>query len=203
VTVDRGTSNRECISRATRALAASPLACDCTRRGSPMPHRRTFAPALRAFAQRVRHGGQLTWSSNVSCGSGPPTPSRRTLATVILTFARSEVSALSPSWLRWPPTPARGDGRPLANTNWLSDVVPTSPSDWLHGGHSYARGPKGATSTPLRSLRPATSTSRTDRSAVQPRRIDATPAPAGGARQEKMARCHVFRDVSAGSAAAR
>jgi len=47
-------------------------------------------------------------------GSGVPTLSRRTLASVLLTFARSEVSALSPSGLRWPPTPARGRGHPLA-----------------------------------------------------------------------------------------
>ena len=65
--------------------------------------------------------------------SGLPTPSRRTLTAVILTSVRSEVSALSPSRLRWPPTPSRGHGQPLAEFSSQPRMseprVPMSP--WL------------------------------------------------------------------------
>ena len=71
---------------------------------------RLLRPSWQSCSARQMRGGSI----RVSRGSGLPTPSRRTLAAVILTFAPSETTALSPSWLRLPSTPARGDGQTLA-----------------------------------------------------------------------------------------
>jgi hypothetical protein len=70
---------------------------DCTNRSprslsTPDPRRRAITPKAR----------------------GCPCHLARTLAAGILPFARSEASALSPSGLRWPPTPARWHGQPRA-----------------------------------------------------------------------------------------
>ena len=79
--------------------------------GLPMPHRRTFAagilPILFGTASAARIDLRLAWLGAAHALS----PGRSLRAS--LPFAHSEVAALSPSGLRWPPTPARGHGQPL------------------------------------------------------------------------------------------
>ena len=78
--------------------------------GLPMPHRRTFAagilPILFGTASAARIDLRLAWLGAAHALS----PGRSLRAS--LPFAHSEVAALSPSGLRWPPTPARGHGHP-------------------------------------------------------------------------------------------
>ena len=80
------------------------------RSGLPTRHRRTFAAAFRAILFGTADAGRIDLRLAWLGAAHALSPGRSLRASV--PSALSEVSALSPSGLRWPPTPARGHGQP-------------------------------------------------------------------------------------------
>jgi len=110
--------------------------------GLPMPHRRTFAagilPILFGTASAARIDLRLAWLGAAHALS----PGRSLRAS--LPFAHSEVAALSPSGLRWPPTPARGHGQPLPRRRLRGTAVHAAAAGRAaclprHGGTTHRR----------------------------------------------------------------
>jgi hypothetical protein len=99
-------------------------------RGCPCPHvarslRDRLAPQARGCP--CPHVARSLRDRLAPQARGCPCHLARTLAAGILPFARSEASALSPSGLRLPPTPARWHGQPLAVFSQFIEAPDGSP----------------------------------------------------------------------------
>jgi len=108
--------------------------------GSGLPTPSHTAGGLRGNAHcahpgnPVRHGRCRVGRSASCVARGCPHPLTGRSLRASLPFAHSEVSALPPSGLRWPPTPARGDGQPLAEDSGFFPV--SNPDSGYWGGRS-------------------------------------------------------------------